>query len=96
MNLIKHFVTKPSPSDRWLLCEVCGKRVKGSCKLTPEKSADKKSTHGKSDIYMGPNGVVVQDFAAGKRGLCHNECVGKRRVTFQLFQCRVTYVENQH
>jgi hypothetical protein len=37
----------------------------------------------KCGIYMGPNGVVVQDFAAGGRGLCHNECVGKRKARFK-------------
>ena len=82
MNLIKYLVGKQKPSGRCLFCTVCGKRVKGSY-------------YENSSIYMGPNGVVVQDFAAGKRGLCHNECVGKNRVTLQAFHCitPVTTVE---
>jgi hypothetical protein len=32
---------------------------------------------GEAGIYMGPNGVVVRDFAAGTRALCHNKCMGK-------------------
>jgi hypothetical protein len=87
MNLLKSLVRKQSSSGGCLLCEVCGKQVKGSFKLS----------HDKSGIYMGPNGVVIHDFAAGRRGLCHNKCVKKSRMKFActipnrlaLLTCRV-------
>lgn len=70
MNVFKTLVGKQSSSGECLLCTVCGKQVKGSFKIS----------HDKSGIYMGPNGVVIHDFAAGRRGLCHNKCVKKGRV----------------
>lgn len=41
---------------------------------------------GESGIYMGPNGVVVRDFLAGTRVLCHNKCMGKGILSFE---CKV-------
>jgi len=37
---------------------------------------------GDAGVYMGPNGVVVRDFAAGTRVLCHNKCMGKSMPSF--------------
>lgn len=41
---------------------------------------------GEAGIYMGPNGVVVRDFLAGTRVLCHNKCMGKGILSFE---CKV-------
>jgi hypothetical protein len=73
MDLLKQLMHKQTYSSQSLLCAVCGKRVKGACPMA----------QGDAGIYMGPNGVVVRDFAAGTRALCHNKCMGKGIPIFQ-------------